>query len=268
MGGGSALILAYHAVERGLRPLCVEPKRFRDQLDALADAGARTLTLEQVAAGLSAGDLPDQAVAITFDDGFASVVEHAVPALLERGMRATIFCVAGHLGGANDWATQPEWAPRLPLAGAAQLAEVAALGFGIGSHGIEHLPLAVASGPELRREIVDSRAALEQALATPVPCFAYPYGAEPPASARPLLEGTYIAACGTRAGRARPGHDRFSLPRVDAHYVHRPALLRRAAAGMLDPYLGARRRAAAVRRRLRPDYAQKSIGARAVLSGR
>lgn len=260
-----ALILAYHAVEAGPRPLCVEPGRFAEQLDALVDAGARTLRMSEIAAGLRSGDPPDRAVAITFDDGFASVVEQAVPALVERGMRATIFCVAGHIGGTNDWASQSTSAPRRPLAGQAQLSELARLGFEIGSHGIDHLPLNAASAEQLRREIVDSQAALEQAIAAPVRCLAYPYGAEPPASARPLLAATYVAACGTRAGRARTGQDLFALPRVDAHYVHRPALLRRAAAGTIDPYLGARRRAAALRRRWSPDHAQKSIGGAAVL---
>ena len=40
-------------------------------------------------------------VRITFDDGNASDVEHALPALRERGLNATFFVVAGRLGDAR-----------------------------------------------------------------------------------------------------------------------------------------------------------------------
>jgi peptidoglycan/xylan/chitin deacetylase (PgdA/CDA1 family) len=86
---GSALILTYHAVERGPAPLCVDPGLFREHLDVLAGAGAAVLTVSQVAEAVRGGALPERAVAITFDDGFAGVAEHAAEALAERGMRAT-----------------------------------------------------------------------------------------------------------------------------------------------------------------------------------
>ena len=31
------------------------------------------------------------------------------------GVQATVYCVSGHVGGANDWPTQASWAPRLAL---------------------------------------------------------------------------------------------------------------------------------------------------------
>src|SRR5204862_10841 len=77
----------------------------------------------------------DGLVAITFDDGFASVARTAWPLLAERGLTATVFCVAGYLGGANDWPTQATGAPRLPLADAASLTALAAEGVELGAHG-------------------------------------------------------------------------------------------------------------------------------------
>ena len=41
---------------------------------------------------------PDADVAITFDDGNASDIDHALPALRERGLHGTFFVVAGRLG--------------------------------------------------------------------------------------------------------------------------------------------------------------------------
>lgn len=250
-----ALILTYHAVEIGPAPLCIDPERFRAHLDCLDASGATTLTVAELAALLSAGGLPEHAVALTFDDGFRSVVEHAAPQLLARGMRATVFCVADHLGGMNDWPTQPPGAPRRRLADAAELAELARSGFEIGSHGTRHLPLATASDAELERELSDSRRSLEDAVGVSVRSFAYPYGVLPPGTARRLVERTYSAACGSTMAVARKASDPLALPRVDAHYLRRTALLRRAATGSLRGYIRGRGAAARARRAVIRDYA-------------
>ena len=132
----TAIVLAYHAIEAGPPPLSIEPDVFRDHLATIEDAGVRVVPLGEIADG------PDEpCVAITFDDGFASVVENAAPALVERGLPATVFCVAGHLGGVNDWPGEPP--PQRRLASAAELA---ACGIEIGSHGMTHLRLDRASG--------------------------------------------------------------------------------------------------------------------------
>jgi peptidoglycan/xylan/chitin deacetylase (PgdA/CDA1 family) len=251
---GSALILTYHAVQNGPAPLCVDPDLFREHLDVLADAGASVLTVGQIAEAVRGGTLPDRAVAITFDDGFTSVGEHAAPLLAERGMSATIFAVAGALGGTNDWPTQPGAAPRRPLLSAAALADLAGAGHEIGSHGIEHAPLSIAAPAALRREIVDSRAALEDAVGRPVRSFAYPYNAVPGPAGRELVRATYAAACAGGLSTVRTGADPWRLARVDSHYLRRPELLGRAVAGELDTYLLLRRVGARSRRLISKDY--------------
>ncbi|HYY33521.1 MAG TPA: polysaccharide deacetylase family protein, partial [Gaiellaceae bacterium] len=239
-----ALVLTYHAIERGPAPLCVDPRLFREHLDCLAEAGARMFTVSQLAAALRAGDLPERAVALTFDDGFASVADEAAPLLAERGLTATVFCVAGYVGRMNDWPSQPAGRPQRPLASVEQLAGLAEAGFEIGSHGLEHAPLDGAAEQVLRREIVESRAVLESMLGVRVSSFAYPYGALPEVPGRLLVAEEYTSACTTTIGRTQPGCHLQALPRVDVHYLRRPELLRRAVAGALDSYLSVRRVAA------------------------
>jgi peptidoglycan/xylan/chitin deacetylase (PgdA/CDA1 family) len=251
---GGALALAYHAVETGPAPLCTDPALLREHLDVLADCGARTLTVSELAAALAGGELPERGVAITFDDGFASVAEQAAPLLAERGQRATVFCVAGAVGGVNDWPSQPRRAPRRPLADALQLRELADAGLEIGSHGVDHAPLAGAPAAAARWEVVESRAMLEELLQRPVTSFAYPYGAVPGGEIRALLRQTYEAACTTELGTVRAGTDPFRIPRVDVHYVRRPDRLRRALEGSLGGYLRLRRAGARSRRLVRKDY--------------
>ena len=251
---GQALIVTYHGVDAGPPPLWVEPARFREHLDSLQECGARLVTMRELAAGLRERTLPQRTVAITFDDGMQSVVDEAAPLLLERDMRATIYCVAGMLGRDNSFPYEPDHVQRRPLASAASLAELAAAGFEIGCHGMEHLPLRGASAPELRREIVDAKDALEQQVGAAVSSFAYPYGALPGAPGLALIQSTYATACSTRPAHARVGDDRFTLPRVDIHYLRRPALLERAAGGSLRGYIGLRRQAGRLRRYARKDY--------------
>jgi peptidoglycan/xylan/chitin deacetylase (PgdA/CDA1 family) len=249
------LILTYHAIAPGPRPLCIEPSRFREHLAVIAESGARAITLDQLAEQDREGSEAQHVVAITFDDGYASTVDHAVPLLVDRGLPATIFCVAGHLGGINDFGTQAARAPRLRLASATALAALPGQSVEIGSHGMEHRPLSGVGEDAARREIVHSRQALEDAVGTRVSWFAYPYGAPPSDAARDLVHRTYTGACTADNRAVEPAADRYSLPRVDAHYLHRPGLLRRALEGG-ELYLRLRRMGGRARRRVRPDFAQ------------
>jgi peptidoglycan/xylan/chitin deacetylase (PgdA/CDA1 family) len=253
-----AVVLTYHSIDRGSSALSVEPSLFRRQLDCIVDCGASSLTVAELTERVNSGTIPDRTVVITFDDGFASVISEAAPMLLERGLVATVFCVAGYLGRSNDWPTQPKDAVGGRLATSAELAELAQVGFEVGGHGMEHAPLHDGAELFLQKEIVESRRRLEEAIGKDVRSFAYPYGVKPGARARQLVESTYEAACTTAIGRVDTTVDRFALPRVDAHYLRRPTLLRLVVNGRLDWYLAVRRRGAALRRLVRTDYEESS----------
>jgi peptidoglycan/xylan/chitin deacetylase (PgdA/CDA1 family) len=250
-----ALALTYHAVERGDGPLFVDPGTFAAHLDEIAASGARVVTVSELADLLRSGRA-EGAVAITFDDGLASVARVAAPLLAERGLRATVFCVAGRLGGTSAWPSAPAGAPVLELATAAEIAELARSGVEIGCHGMEHEPLVSDDLALIERETVAAKARLEGVSGGPVRAFALPYGAPPSDAARRLLEGTYSSTWTTALATLRPGAAPYLLPRVDAHYVRRPRLLRTLLAGGLHRYLQARRLGATARRALRPDFAR------------
>ena len=248
------LVLTYHAVERGPAPLCIPPELFRAQLDCIVDSGLETVTVAELTAGLRSGVLPPRWVAITFDDGFASVPEIATPLLVERGLVASVFCVADYLGRRNDWPTQSPSAPRLPLAGVSDLVDLMRSGFEIGSHGMRHLPLDTADQPTIRVETVQSKEVLEAALGSPVRSFAYAYGALPSEAGRRIVAETYSGACTSRIGVVAPATDARVLPRVDAHYLRRASLFRAALEGRAGPYLALRRLGSSARRSIRSDF--------------
>ena len=246
-----ALLVAYHDISDGRAPLAISPELFEEHLDCLVDCGATTLTVSSFAAALRSGSMPERAVCITFDDGYASAAATAGPLLAERGLVATVYCVAGHLGRMNDWPSQPEWVERRPLASAKALAELARSGFEIGAHGYHHQPLANAGAEDVRREVVASRVFLADEVGVPVETFAYPYGLLPSAGVPTTVGAVYRAACTATPRRAGLGDDLLRLPRVDAHYLRRPALFRRAVLGHAEAYLAVRRTGRSVRDRVR-----------------
>jgi peptidoglycan/xylan/chitin deacetylase (PgdA/CDA1 family) len=95
--GPAPLILMYHRVaELASDPwgLAISPRDFRAHLDFLRSR--RTpLDLATFVALLRAQKLPPDAVAISFDDGYADNLLHALPALANAGLNATLFVSTG-----------------------------------------------------------------------------------------------------------------------------------------------------------------------------
>ena len=86
----------YHRIgSDGFDPwgLVVEPGRFSDQMAWLSN-NRSVLPLTEFVARFSAGDLPNDAAAITFDDAYACTAELAVPELQRAGLPATIYLPA------------------------------------------------------------------------------------------------------------------------------------------------------------------------------
>jgi peptidoglycan/xylan/chitin deacetylase (PgdA/CDA1 family) len=102
-------------------------------------------------------------VTITFDDGNASDVEYALPALQERGLTATFFVVAGRLGypGFLD---------------ADDVLALADAGMEIGCHGMRHRPWRGLDDAALHQELVDAKAVLENVVGRPLTRAACPFG--------------------------------------------------------------------------------------------
>ena len=106
--GGSRkrpVILAYHRIAApSIDPwgLAVHPDRFEAHLDVLR-AHRKVLSMSELVTRLAAGTLPDDAVAITFDDGYADNLRNAKPRLARHGFPATLFVTAGAVGQRREF---------------------------------------------------------------------------------------------------------------------------------------------------------------------
>jgi peptidoglycan/xylan/chitin deacetylase (PgdA/CDA1 family) len=138
-------------------------------------------------------------VRITFDDGNASDLEHALPALRERGLKGTFFVVAGRLGEDH-------------FLDAAGVKELAAAGMEIGCHGMRHRPWRRLGEAELREELVEAKTRLEHVLERPITRAACPFGSYDRRVLRVVREAGYEQVFTSDRGSAR--HDAFLQART------------------------------------------------------
>ena len=219
-------ILTYHSLDESGSVTSVAPRDFRQHMRILARRGFAGISLSDLLDGWEGkGQLPVRPVVLTFDDGFANLLEHAAPLLSELRFHATIFVISGCCGQTNNWPNQASGIPRLPLLSWSELAQMAAAGFEVGAHSVTHRRLTEISQAEAEREIVESKVAIEDRLGQSVQTFAYPFGLFNRANCDVAREH-FRAACSAKLGRARSTYDRHCLPRLDVYYLRRPALFR------------------------------------------
>ena len=99
------LILMYHRVAADpIDPwaLAVMPSHFAEQVEVLRSTRL-PLPLEEFVRRLEADKLPDNAVAVTFDDGYLDNLTNAKPLLSAAGVPATVFIATSYLGEQFWW---------------------------------------------------------------------------------------------------------------------------------------------------------------------
>lgn len=160
------VVLYYHAIRAN------ERGAFAAQMDCLVRCATPISADHQ--GPLSSGYY----AAVTFDDGFISVIENALPELESRQIPATIFVPTRYLGGPPLW-VKNEAAParRERIVSAEDLKNLKDKPLlEIGSHSVTHTDLSFLDPVVARTELIDSKATLEKFLGRAVRLFSFPHG--------------------------------------------------------------------------------------------
>jgi peptidoglycan/xylan/chitin deacetylase (PgdA/CDA1 family) len=205
-------ILMYHRIDVRnpslpsiTQRLTVDPLDFAAEMRWLKRSGYHTLTQEQLFSALvKGGRLPARPVVITFDDGYRNVFLNAAPVLERLHMHAIAYVITGRVSGPDP--SFLTWK---------QLRALERQGVEIGSHTVNHTPLSAVGDARARRELVDSRRALERYLHHPVPWLAYPYGAVNARVVGLARTAGYLAAMTTRGGSIQDGNSPLELRRYE-----------------------------------------------------
>jgi peptidoglycan/xylan/chitin deacetylase (PgdA/CDA1 family) len=161
-------ILMYHGIRRSgsdqfptgwSRRHAIDAASFAAQLEVVARSGLRTLAL----ADLDRPSLSRRPMLITFDDGHSSDYSIAAPELKQRDLTGTFFVTWSFLGRAG-------------YLDRAQVRELRAQSFEIGSHGLSHKRLTEVGPAELWCEALDSKRRLEDLIGEEISSFAVPSG--------------------------------------------------------------------------------------------
>lgn len=223
-------VLMYHMVapkQAGAKfnALRVEPAMFARQLRWLRDNGFTFVTM----ADLMAGPVPAKSVAITFDDGYLDNYTTAFPLLKECGAKATLYLVVDRHD--RDWSAYKKShhasgeLKREPKLSDAQVREMVDSGvFELGSHTLTHANLPTLSAEARGREMVCSRAQLQDCFAVRVESFAYPFGLFGDADVEAVRAAGYTNAVTTVDG-------------IDAHPYADPLRIRRVKISGKDNFL-------------------------------
>lgn len=209
-------VLCYHKVERRreLGVTRLSPRHFAAQVQALAQAGWRGLTLREFSA-IASGQCRarERELLITFDDAYRGLRDHAFPVLRDAGFGAACFVITEYAGRLNRWDV---------AYGGRRFAHLTwrdidrwhALGIDFGSHSATHPRLRWIDDRRLDDELRRSRRALESALGTAVGAIAYPFGAVSTREALAAVRAGYSLGFGVGG---RWNHDAMRIPRSPIH---------------------------------------------------
>lgn len=252
---GAGCILAYHRVanldfvDPRLDDWNVEPAMLDRQIAAIKRC-ADVVPLNDLLARCKADPAPRRpAVALTFDDGYANFYTQVLPILKRHDVPATIFIVTSLIGSKNPapfdaWSLKNRprtdsdaWRPltwdeldRCIDSGLVQ----------VGAHSHRHLKALSCSADQLVEEAELSRNILGSRLGD-APAYSYPYGASrlgfvPAAYVDAVQAAGYGLAVTFDLGRVTANSDPYLLPRVEAHGLDGPAVIRAKVLGSLGPY--------------------------------
>ena len=229
----------------------VPPHVFEQQIAMLAES-AEIVPLFELAERLKGSSSSSRPlVCLTFDDGYANFYTRALPVLKRYRAPATLFVVTSLIGDAEPvpfdrWSLRnrnrvsPEaWRP-INWTELEDCLESGLVSIGAHSHshfkGGECTRSQLAEEAERSREILFCRFGQSQAWA-----YAYPYGSTKqgnasPEYARAVRAAGYQMAVTTDLGLASSDCNPYFLPRIEAHALDTPAILRAKAEGALAPY--------------------------------
>jgi peptidoglycan/xylan/chitin deacetylase (PgdA/CDA1 family) len=210
------VVLQYHHVSNDApASTSVRIEQFEQHLSYLADNGFHVLALDDALQAVQQGKpLPNFSVAITFDDSYRSIYEHAYPRLKQRGWPFTVFVNTAPMAEQQPWAIRWE-----------ELLEMQANGGLIANHSVSHphFPRREATDwkPWAREEIRQAGNTIQRHLGNRPTLFAWPYGEYNPMS-QSLLQELELTGFGQHAGAVSRYEDFTALPRfaVNQRYAN------------------------------------------------
>ena len=208
----NAAILLYHHVSSSTpASTSISPEAFKSHMEYL-DAHHTVVSLQDVVSAIQHNStLPENAVAITFDDGYANILDNAHPILADLGFPYTVFINPDEIGVGPKQLT---WE---------QVIAMHNDGVVFANHTLDHLHML--NGEQVMGErawlekvwqnVESAEKKIEDKLDISLKYLAYPFGEYNTALANKLKAEGYIGF-GQHSGAVGPSSDMQALPRFPA----------------------------------------------------
>lgn len=236
-------IFTYHSIDASGSVISVTPDAFREHVSAFVHSRARLMHIDD----LANAPADEDAIAVTFDDGFANFATHGWPLLRDAGVPVTLFVVTTRAGKTNDWnGGLPQRIPELPLLDWDAIGRLAEEGVAIASHTQTHPDLRCVDAEQLHDELRGAAERIAKLTGDAPKSFAYPFGHYNEA-VLDAVRDAYECACTTEMGVLSRDPDPHQLPRLDSYYYRRPDRIARFGSKGFRRHLWARGTARRVR---------------------
>jgi len=201
-------ILMYHVIARPFPAspfpgLYVPPAEFRSQINGLAAAGYRAVTLDRVrAAWQGTAVLPAKPIVITFDNGYRTQYTQALPILRRLGW----------VGVENLQLTGLP--PRQGGLDEREVRALVAAGWELDTQGYSHADLVALDPQQVHFQVAVTRRRLQRLYGVPVNWFCYPSGHYDAALVAAVKDAGFVGSTTVVPGWARSTDNPYELPRL------------------------------------------------------
>jgi peptidoglycan/xylan/chitin deacetylase (PgdA/CDA1 family) len=162
----SCVVLYYHGVTKEQREM------FARQMDDII-RWVKPISIDNLDTLSNTG----HHVAVTFDDGFQSILENALPEVAKRNIPITIYVPTAYLGQKPGWLNDTDEDCGEVVMTADQLCMLDDNLVSVGSHCVTHSNLPSLSKDEAEKEIFQSKDCLKKMLKKEIKTLSFPHGA-------------------------------------------------------------------------------------------
>jgi peptidoglycan/xylan/chitin deacetylase (PgdA/CDA1 family) len=206
-------ILTFHSIDDRDSVLSYSPYYFSLLLESLE---ANNIPVCDLATLLDPGTRAG--VAITFDDGMRSVLQHALPVLRDHAAPAHLFVATRAIDSDSSWPQDEHGIAPYEMLSWGELEQLQSGGVYIESHTHSHPDMRSLEAAQMQDECEQADQLIEQRMGRRPRFFAYPFGYHNP-RVRDFARARYQAALTTELRTLVRDEDRAALPRLDSYYL-------------------------------------------------
>ncbi|MDR1567108.1 MAG: polysaccharide deacetylase family protein [Streptococcaceae bacterium] len=197
-------IIAYHQIsDTAVDDTTVAISEFKEEMEALKEAGYYTLTPDEAYRVLTTGEVPsDKLIWITFDDGSMESYKNVVPILNELKLKATFNVFTGTQE--DDVMSETEW----------RALKKNSL-ISLGSQAVDNVDLSLASDVNQSYELSESKKTLDSVLKQDTSVISYPSGKYNEQITSLAESNGYKLGLTTNGGLAAAEDGLYSLSRIE-----------------------------------------------------